>query len=78
MTRVAHRRMKRAVSAYVDGELDDAAAAAVAVHLRECWDCSGDADLTRMVKRSLGNLGDRLPDTLAAIRLQRFAARLTN
>jgi len=70
--------MRRAVSAYVDGELDEQHSARVEAHLRECWGCSGDAELTRLVKRSLQNLGHRQRDTLAVVRLQRFATRLTN
>lgn len=78
MNWLAHRRMQRAVSAFVDSELDAAATAAVAAHLRVCWDCSGDAELTRMMKRSLHHLAHRDRDALAEVRLRRFAARLTN
>ena len=74
MSTWAHRRTKRLLSAYADGELDQAASAAVAAHLRECWGCSGDAEITRMVKRSLRNLGDR--DALGTLRLRRFATQL--
>jgi anti-sigma factor RsiW len=66
-----HRRMRRAVSAYLDSEVDPATAAAVAAHLRRCWACSGDAELIRMIKQSLGNLAGRHDDTLAAMRLRR-------
>lgn len=76
MTRLAHRRMKRALSAYVDGELDAPTSDAVAAHLRECWDCSGDAEIIRMVKRSLRTLGDRERDALGALRVRRFASQL--
>jgi anti-sigma factor RsiW len=76
MNPLAHRRMRRAVTAHVGGELDPAAAAAVAAHLRECWPCSGDAELTRMITRSLRNRRDS--DALAAIRLRRFATGLTS
>lgn len=76
MSKWAHRRIKRLVSAYVDGELDQAASGAVAAHLRECWGCSGDVEITRLVKRSLRNLGDRDHDTLGALRLRRFATQL--
>ncbi len=78
MTWVAHRRLKRALSAHLDGELDAAASAVVAAHLRECWECSGDAELLRMVKRSLRNLRERQADRLATVRLYRFAARFGN
>ena len=76
MSKWAHRRTKRLVSAYVDGELDQAASAAVAAHLRECWGRSGDVEIVRIVKRSLRNLGDRDHDTLGALRLRRFATQL--
>jgi len=76
MNMVTHLRMRRLVSAYVDGELDDETARRVADHLRHCWRCSGDAELDEMVKRSLGNLAGR-GDTMAALRLRRFIARLS-
>ena len=78
MSKWAHRRTKRVLSAYVDGELDQAASGAVAAHLRECWGCSGDVEVTRMVKRSLRKLGDRDHDTLGTLRLRRFAAQLSH
>jgi len=59
MSTWAHRRTKRLLSAFVDGELDDASFRRVFAHLRECWDCSGDVENTRIVKRSLRNLGGR-------------------
>lgn len=78
MNRIAHRRMQRAVTAFVDGELDAATEAAVEAHLRDCWDCSGDVELARMVKASLHHLADRDRDALTAMRLRRFAAGLSN
>lgn len=78
MNWLAHRRMQRAVTAYVDGELDAATAATVSAHLRDCFDCSGDAELARIVKASLHNLADRERDALTAVRLRRFAAGLSN
>lgn len=78
MNWLAHRRMQRAVSAFVDGELDRGMEAAVEAHLRECWDCSGDAELAHMVKVSLHHLADRERDALTAVRLRRFAAGLSN
>jgi anti-sigma factor RsiW len=76
MSKWAHRRTKRLLSAYVDGELDQAPSAAFAAHLRKCWGCSGDVEVTRMVKRSLRNLGDGDHNTLGTLRLRRFAAQL--
>lgn len=77
MNRIAHRRMQRAVSAFVDGEVDAGTAASVEAHLRECFDCSGDAELARMVKASLHNLADRQRDVLTAVRLRWFATGLS-
>ena len=76
MSTWAHRRTKRLLSAYADGELDPVASAAVAAHLRECGGCSGDVEVTRTIKRSLRNLGDRDHDTLGTRRLRRFAVQL--
>jgi anti-sigma factor RsiW len=56
MNWLAHRRMRRTVSAYLDGEVDAATAAEVADHLRHCQDCSGDAELIGLIKTSLSNL----------------------
>jgi anti-sigma factor RsiW len=78
MNRIAHRRMQRAVTAFVDGELDAATAATVASHLRDCFDCSGDAELARMVKASLHNVAHRERDLLTAVRLRRFATTLNS
>lgn len=78
MHRISHRRMQRAVTAFVDGELEEAAATVVKAHLRDCFDCSGDAELARMVKMSLQHLAGRQRDALTAVRLWRFAAGLTS
>jgi hypothetical protein len=67
--------MRRAVAAHVDGELDGAGVRSIATHLRECWSCSGETELPRMIKRSLRNRRDG--DGLAVLRLRRFAARFT-
>lgn len=75
MSAWAHRRTKRLLSAYVDGELEGAASATVAAHLRDCWGCSGDVEITRMVKRSIRNLGDRDHDMLGSLRLRRSAVQ---
>lgn len=76
MTRREHRRLRRAVDAWVDRELDDATAHEVAAHLHECWDCSSAAETTRLLKRSLRGRRDREPPRLATLRLQRFAEDL--
>jgi predicted anti-sigma-YlaC factor YlaD len=63
--------MRRAVSAYLDGEVDPVTAAVVGAHLRRCWACSGEAELIRMIKSSLRNLAGRDDDVLAVMRLRR-------
>jgi predicted anti-sigma-YlaC factor YlaD len=78
MNRIAHRRMQRAVTAFVDREVDAATEARVEAHLRDCWDCSGDVELACMVKASLRHLADRERDAVTAVRLRRFAAGLAN
>jgi anti-sigma factor RsiW len=75
MNPLAHRRMSRTVAAYLDGELDPAGTVAVAAHLRVCWNCSGEAELLRMIKRSLRHRAH--DDGLAVLRLRRFAAGRT-
>jgi len=73
MLHTAHRRMRRAVDAYLDGELPPTRAGAVEVHLDECWGCSGYADAVRLMKRSLRRLAQRRPSDLAVARLRRWA-----
>ena len=78
MLHTAHGRMRRAVDAYLDGELPPARAVAIEGHLDECWGCSGYADTVRLVKRSLQRLARRRPSDLAVARLRRWAeARLS-
>jgi predicted anti-sigma-YlaC factor YlaD len=73
MLRTAHGRMRRAIDAYLDGELAPARAMAVEGHLDECWGCSGYADTVRLMKRSLRRLAQRRPSDLAVARLRRWA-----
>ena len=73
MLHTAHGRMRRAVDAYIDGELSPARAVTVEVHLDECWACSGYADTVRLMKRSLRRLAQRRPSELAVARLRRWA-----
>ena len=73
MLQTAHGRMRRAVDAYLDGELPPARAVVVEVHLDECWGCSGYADAVRLMKRSLRRLAQRRPSDLAVARLRRWA-----
>jgi anti-sigma factor RsiW len=73
---LAHRRMRRSVEAYLDGELTPAARAAVADHLSVCWECSIAAETLRLIKRALSHRRDRTPASVAARRLRRFAEDL--
>lgn len=77
MNPLTHFRARRLVSAYVDGELEPARAMLVAHHVARCWGCSGDAEVVRLLKRSLSGIVGQRRDALATLRLQRFAARLT-
>lgn len=74
MRALAHRRFRRAISRYADGELDASAAEAVASHLLECDGCSRNLAMVLAIKGSLRRLADTEPPTLAAIRLRRWAA----
>ncbi|HYZ99277.1 MAG TPA: zf-HC2 domain-containing protein [Acidimicrobiales bacterium] len=73
MLQAAHRRMRRDVDAYLDGELRPARVAAVEAHLDECWGCNGYADTVRLMKRSLRRLAERRPTDLTVARLRRWA-----
>lgn len=68
--------MRKRVSAFVDGELSSTDAAAVAEHLRGCWDCSGAAEQDRLIKASLVRHHRRDPRPLSAVRLRRWATAL--
>ncbi len=76
MLSAGHRHLRRAVVAYVDGELTRGQAAAVEAHLRDCWGCSGDADTVRLMKRSLQRPAARRPSDRALARLRRWAEGL--
>jgi anti-sigma factor RsiW len=71
-----HRKLRRAIESYLDGEADPALAAEIRRHLAECWTCSEDAELLRLVKVALHQLDARRPIDLAAARLSRYAASL--
>lgn len=76
MTRLEHRRFHKKVDAWVDAEVDEAGASFMGSHLRECWDCSSAAEMTKLIKGSLGRLPEREPSPLAAARMHRYAQRL--
>lgn len=73
---LAHRRMRRAVDAYLDGELTPDARSEVARHLSVCWECSIAAETVRLVKRALAQRRARTPVSIAEERLRRFAEDL--
>jgi anti-sigma factor RsiW len=49
----AHRRLHRLVGPYLDGQLSDARAHRVAVHIRRCPGCSEEATFVARLKCSL-------------------------
>jgi anti-sigma factor RsiW len=73
---LAHRRLRRAVDAYLDGELTPEARAEVADHLSICWECSIAAETLRLLKRALSHRLNRTPPSVAERRLRRFAEAL--
>jgi anti-sigma factor RsiW len=72
MLLAGHRRMRRDLDAYIDGELPRVRVAAIEAHLEDCWGCSGEADTLRLIKRSLRTLAARRPSDLALARLRRW------
>jgi anti-sigma factor RsiW len=56
---LAHRRLRRAVEAYLDGELTPDAHAEVARHLSICWECSIAAETLCLLKRALSQRNER-------------------
>jgi anti-sigma factor RsiW len=73
---LGHRRMRRAVETYLDGELPPEDRAEVARHLSVCWECSIAAETLRLVKRALSHRRDRTPSSMPERRLRRFAEDL--
>jgi len=71
-----HMRAARELGAYLDGELPPHRSAAITAHLRECWRCSGDARILRMIKHSLGRPAQGGSSSLTSARLRRYALRL--
>jgi anti-sigma factor RsiW len=58
-----------------DGELSPSLRRPVQAHLRECWECSENIEVLRMVKASLRRQSARLAPMETA-RLRRVAARV--
>ena len=76
MSAYRHRRERRLVQAYLDGELEGAPARAAARHLDLCFDCSRAAETQQLVVRSLRRLTARVTPSLAALRLRRYGRDL--
>ncbi|GAC1376246.1 MAG: hypothetical protein NVSMB4_04950 [Acidimicrobiales bacterium] len=70
---LAHRRMRRAVEAYLDGELPADAGTEVAHHLAMCWECSTVADTLRLLKHALRRRRDHGMASMPVRRLRRYA-----
>jgi anti-sigma factor RsiW len=68
--------MRRALEAYLDGELDSPAALEVAGHLSICWECNTVAETLRLMKMALRKRRARVPTMVAERRLVRFAKEL--
>jgi anti-sigma factor RsiW len=68
--------MRRAVGAYLDGELPSPADAGVARHLAICWECNTLAETLRLMKRSLRQRRDQTTPSVAERRVRRFAEDL--
>lgn len=77
MRHLTHRRIRRAVEVYLDGELDcPEQIVEVESHLDECPDCRDDLDVLQRMKCSLRLLASNRPADLTAARLRRWARRL--
>ncbi|MBI2168538.1 MAG: zf-HC2 domain-containing protein [Actinobacteria bacterium] len=76
MNAVAHRRLRRSVSAFADAELPRLDRTRVGRHLADCPGCRNDLEVIRAVKVSLDRLGRRRPVAVASARLAHFAQRL--
>ncbi len=76
MLSLTHRRIRRRVETWVDGELTSPEARTVRRHLEECAGCSGEVELLGRIKASLGRLERRRPPALETARLRRWAEEL--
>lgn len=76
MLDLAHRRFRRAVGPYADGELDGRAARVLADHIRACEGCRHHLAMVLAIKRSLRRLATQEPPALAATRLRRWTGTL--
>lgn len=71
------RQVGRLLQAFLDGEVHDARAVAVADHLDACVDCGMEADAYRWLKAAVGGLA-RAHDPRQVQRLQTFADALAS
>ena len=78
MLHSAHRRIRRDVEAYADGELAGLDRVAdIEAHLDACADCRHALDVQGRVKCSLRRLAANRPTDLTAARLRRWVHGLT-
>ncbi len=61
---------------FLDGELDGADALRTSTHLRVCFECSTDAEVRLLVRKSLRHLSNVARPTAPSARLRRFGADL--
>ncbi len=78
MRHLAHRRIRREIEAYLDGELAGPdRVMAIERHLDDCPDCRQGLDVLQRMKCSLRRLACNRPtDLTAAARLRQWARRL--
>jgi anti-sigma factor RsiW len=76
MGRLHRARWGHTIQSYADDELNAVRAATVVHHLARCPDCTGDLEIVRRLKSSLGRLGDRRPPEIAVARLRAEASRI--
>jgi anti-sigma factor RsiW len=74
--RLRHLRFCGAVEAFADGELTGRRQVRVAAHIACCRACSGSLQTLRLIKASLRRSPRRTPESLASVRVRRFARRL--
>ncbi|GAC1530516.1 MAG: hypothetical protein NVS3B12_05200 [Acidimicrobiales bacterium] len=68
--------MRRAVEAYLDGELAPDAGTEVVHHLAMCWECNTVAETLRLLKHALRRRRDQGAASVPGLRLRRFAESL--
>ncbi|GGM62929.1 hypothetical protein GCM10012275_37010 [Longimycelium tulufanense] len=68
--------MARLLQVYLDSQVDETTAEAVAQHLRDCGDCGLEARTYRAIKRAVARRSVPTPE--AVRRLRTFAEELLN